>query len=156
MYLSYDPGRTTGWARFSDTGDALGYGQVSMDELLAHVESMIELHNDDPIKVVIVEDFVLFGHKAKQQTGSRMEASQAIGILRTLADRTGAKFFLQPSNIKSLAEKWTQLSAKGKVHSKTHWIDAFNHGAYYLIKQGIRKTELDRENDNKQKDGQER
>jgi len=155
MYLSYDPGRTTGWARFTDDGEAAGYGQLTMDELLAHVENMILLHNDDPIKVLIVEDFVLFGHKAQQQTGSRMEASQVIGILRTLAERTGAEFFLQPSNIKSLAEKWTQLSPKGMVHSKTHWIDAFNHGAYYLIKQGIRKTELERENDNKSKDSKE-
>lgn len=147
MYLSYDPGKITGWARFQDNGEVVETGQLTIDELLAHVENMTLLNETDPIKVIIVEDFILFKHKAQQQTGSRMEASQAIGILRTLAERTGATFFLQPSNIKSMAERFTQVSPKGQAHNKTHWIDAFNHGAYYLIQQGIRKTELERQHE---------
>lgn len=151
MYLAYDPGKTTGWARFDDTGNAQEYGQLSMDELLAHVENMKLLSRDDPLHVVIVEEFKLFGHKARHQVGSQMEASQAIGILRTLAQATNAEFHLQPPTIKSMAEKWTQLSAKGRAHKNSHWIDAYNHGAYYLIKQGIKKTALEVENDNQSK-----
>ena len=145
MYLAYDPGKTTGWAMFDDAGESVQYGQLSLDELVTHVDSMTTRSlTEDPLVAIIVEEFKLFGHKAKHQVGSQMEASQAIGILRVLANNTGAEFVLQPPTIKAMAVKWTQLSPKGLAHAKTHWIDAFNHGAYYLIKRGIRKTELER------------
>lgn len=147
MYLAFDPGKTTGWAKFKDDGSADGYGQVSIDELVEKCEEWKrEDEFNDLLIAVIVEDFVLFKHKAQQQTGSKMEASQAIGILRTLASATGAKFILQPSNIKSTAQKWTQLFPPSN-HKNSHWVDAFNHGAYYLINQGIRKTQLEMDNE---------
>jgi hypothetical protein len=147
MYLAFDPGKTTGWARFKDDGSADGYGQVSINELIGLCEQWkVEDLEGDSIIAIIVEDFVLFKHKAVQQTGSKMEASQAIGILRALASATGAKFVLQPSNIKSTAEKFTQLKPPSN-HKNSHWVDAFNHGAYYLINAGIRKTQLEMDNE---------
>lgn len=142
MYLAYDPGKTTGWARFSDAGDAVSYGQVDLEELMDHLDEMAA--TGEPIIAVIVEDWLLFKKKAAQQVGSRMEASQAIGILKKFAKDVDAEFILQPSNIKSIAQKWTQLKPVGS-HSQSHWVDAFNHGAYYLINAGIRKTQLEKD-----------
>lgn len=142
MYLSFDPGKLTGWAKFDDNGEGLEYGQLTIDGLIEYVSVWTEQHKTVPIRVIIVEDFVLFRHKAQQQTGSRMEASQAIGILRKFASDVGAKLVMQDPSIKKVAQKWTQLSPKGLSHDKTHWIDAFNHGAFYLINEGIRQTEL--------------
>lgn len=154
MYLSYDPGKTTGWARFNDDGSAVEYGQVSLDDLIDHLDAMEKLHETDPVRTIIVEDFTLFSRMAKQQAGSKMEASQAIGMLKAFAARCGPTtlFVLQDPKIKAVAEKLTQLSPKGMAHSRTHWIDAFNHGAYYLINAGIRQTQLEMDNDNKSKD----
>lgn len=149
MYLAFDPGKTTGWARFSDEGEAVGYGQLNLDELIEYTNSV--LAEDETIQAVIVEDWLLFKKKAAQQVGSRMEASQAIGILKKLATDAGAKFVLQPSNIKSIAEKWTQIKPVGS-HANSHWVDAFNHGAFYLINAGIRKTQLEREHERSQTD----
>ena len=143
MYLAYDPGKTTGWAAFRDNGEVFAYGQVSLEELIDHLNEVQEWSKTDPIKVIIYEDFIVYKSKAQKLTGSRMEASQAIGMIKKLASDTGAKLVQQPANIKSIAQKWTQLRPRGS-HDKSHWIDAFNHGAFYLINKGIRQTELER------------
>lgn len=149
MYLAYDPGKTTGFTRFNNEGEPETYGQLSLEELMDHVDLMLHRHDSDPLKAVIYEQFAVYRHKAQKLTGSKMEVAQAIGIIKKLAKDTGATLVVQDASIKSVAEKWTQVSAKGLSHDKTHWIDAFNHGAYYLINQGIRKTQLEKSNEAK-------
>ena len=138
FYLAFDPGKTTGWALFDGMGQVLKTGQANLDELIDLTEEWAKM----PIGTIIYESFVLFRHKARQQTGSKMEASQAIGIIKTLARKTDATLVEQDPTIKSLAQKWTQLKPIGD-HAQSHWVDAFNHGAYWLIRQGIRKTALE-------------
>ena len=145
FYLSFDPGKTKGWAMFDGNGQIIQYGQASLDELIDLTEEWARVW---PISTIIYESFVLFRHKARQQTGSKMEASQAIGIIKTLARKTDATLVEQDPTIKSLAQKWTQLKPIGD-HSQSHWVDAFNHGAYWLIRQGIRKTALEMEQERK-------
>ena len=145
FYLSFDPGKTTGWAMFDGNGQIIQYGQASLDELIDLTEEWARVW---PISTIIYESFVLFRHKARQQTGSKMEASQAIGIIKTLARKTDATLVEQDPTIKSLAQKWTQLKPIGD-HAQSHWVDAFNHGAYWLIRQGIRKTALEMEQESK-------
>lgn len=145
FYLSFDPGKTTGWAMFDGNGQIIQYGQASLDELIDLTEEWARVW---PISTIIYESFVLFRHKARQQTGSKMEASQAIGIIKTLARKTDATLVEQDPTIKSLAQKWTQLKPIGD-HAHSHWVDAFNHGAYWLIRQGIRKTALEMEQERK-------
>lgn len=145
FYLAFDPGKTTGWAMFDGNGQIIQYGQASLDELIDLTEEWARVW---PLTAIIYESFVLFRHKARQQTGSKMEASQAIGIIKTLARKTDATLVEQDPTIKSLAQKWTQLKPIGD-HAQSHWVDAFNHGAYWLIRQGIRKTALEMEQERK-------
>ena len=72
-----------------------------------------------------------------------MPAPKAIGIVETYADIWDAKVIKQPSHIKTSAENLTgvrTIDEHGKKLPKeqTHVIDAYNHGEYYLIGQGIR------------------
>lgn len=147
MYLAFDPGQTTGWCRFADNGDSVDYGQVYLDELPGLIDLMVIWAKDDPLKVIIYEDYRLFGHKAKAQIGSKMPASVAIGSILTLAHRTGAPTVNQEARIKTIAQKWTQLKPPSN-HAQSHWVDAYNHGAYYLINEGIKKTALELEAQN--------
>lgn len=94
------------------------------------------------IKVVIVEEYILFKNKAQAQAGSRMPASVAIGKAETFAKLWGAAFIKQPSAVKAIAERLTGQSTKGMSHSKTHVLDAFNHGEYWLIKNKIKEVKL--------------
>lgn len=140
MYLAFDPGLTTGWAKFDNDGVIQASGQVSHDGLMHLVDGFEVEHNTDPVKVVIYEVYRIFRHKAMAQVGSEVPAAQAIGIIKTLIRATGAQEVKQPSHILSIAEKWTGLSPVGD-HKNSHWVDAFNHGAYWLIKEGIRPTQ---------------
>lgn len=140
MYLSFDPGKVTGWAKFTDDGEVAASGQADLDTLIDLCTEWAI--TEEKIIAVIYEEFVVFKHKAKHFAGSRMEASQAIGIIKGLARRTGADLVVQGSDIKPMAQRFTQVKPPSD-HAQSHWVDAFNHGAYYLINQGIRKTALE-------------
>ncbi len=151
MILAFDPGATTGWCSFNDEGDTIEFGQLSLDELADKVEEWVSDHDNAYITIhtVVYETFKLFRHKAKRQSGSDMPASQAIGIIKTLIRRLDSPTVItQDPSIKSIAQKWTQMNPPAN-HSQSHWVDAFNHGAYYLINEGVRKTYLQMEQDKK-------
>lgn len=134
-YLALDPGLHTGWATWDKAGLFIDMGTThSYDELHDKLAAF-----PFTIQVVIVEDFKLFQHRAKQQSGSRMPAPRAIGQIETFARLWGAAVVKQPASIKSNAERLTDISTKGLSHEQTHVLDAFNHGEYYLIGQGIKK-----------------
>lgn len=138
-YLAFDPGGVTGWCTFDDQGNATEFGQLTLNELADQIEHWAQ---QSEIHTVIYEDFKLFKHKAQKQAGSRMPASQAIGMIKLLIRRLDAKTVVQDSSIKSTAQKLTQMNPPSN-HAESHWVDAFNHGAYYLINEGIRKTYLE-------------
>lgn len=136
-YLSVDPGKHTGWAIWNVKGEFLDMGTThSNDELHTKLETFSGIHE------VIYEDFLLFKHKAKDQVGSRMPASQAIGIIETFARQWGAKITKQPSHIKNQAELLSGMSTKKMAKSETHKIDAYNHGFFYLVKNKIIQVQI--------------
>lgn len=137
-YLALDPGLHTGWAVWDKDGKFLEMGTVhSHEKLHDRLESF-----PSTIKVVILEDFTLWFHKARKQAGSKMPAPKTIGQVETFARLWGAEIVKQPSSIKPIAEKMTGLFTKGKPKIETHVMDAFNHGEYYLIKNSIKQIQL--------------
>jgi hypothetical protein len=136
-YASFDPGATTGWVLWTEDCVIIDKGQATFEELI----DLLEEDRFKTVKVIIYENFKLFKWKAQQQSGSTMPASQAIGMILSFAHRRGASLVDQPSNILPIAEKLTQVKMPGN-HAKSHWVSAFLHGAYYLIKQGIYVTPL--------------
>lgn len=143
-YLAADPGTHTGWAMWDKNGDFIKMGTSHSDESLHELLESL----DRTIRVVIIEDYTLWKHKADAQIGSRMPAPKAIAILQTFARLWRARIVLQPSHIKPNAEKLTGMRTKdpktGKKIPKaqTHVIDAYNHGEYYLRKNGIKEHVL--------------
>ena len=147
MYLAFDPGETTGWALFDKAGDIKEWGQLTMDEL--HLK-LTEWESLD-IDTVICEGFIIYRHKAKKFAGNRMLTIQVIGIVKSFAHRMNAKYVEQDSDILPIAQKHTQVFMP-KDHSESHKVSAFNHGAEWLIRQGIRKTALEEEQNTKVKE----
>jgi hypothetical protein len=70
------------------------------------------------------------------QTGSRFVAVQIIGALKAYARRVGAKFVLQPANVLTVAALHSGVKRPSN-HNKSHDIDAYNHGYYYLETKGL-------------------
>lgn len=142
MITAWDPGKTTGFAIWSPEGELRELGQCDINDMVTTWRRLESTHGK--ITAVIYEDFRLFAKKARQQTGSNMPASQVIGMLRTLAELSDAHETVQPANIKDIAIKWSGV-ARPLDHSATHSIDAYLHGFYWMKRQGIVKTVLQKQ-----------
>jgi hypothetical protein len=130
---AFDPGETTGYALFNAAGVNLERSQVK--GRLALYDLLEEI---GPVEHVIIEDFRLFQHKALQQSGSRLETVRVIGAIESWAHNTKGRVTLQPPTIKPIAQLWSGKVPKGS-HSLSHSVDAFNHGFYFLQKNGYTK-----------------
>jgi hypothetical protein len=141
MILAVDPGKTTGLSWWTDDYEHRGMEQVPLEDIPTKWFELSDTYG--PIKLAIVEEFVLFGKRAVQQTGSRMEASQGVGMIKALASANGCEVVIQPSSIKTVALKWSGIKMPSN-HKDTHEYDAYLHGYYYFVKEGKIKTALQR------------
>ena len=127
-----DPGNTTGWAVLTyNGGDVLFVGQTKADDF---VKVLDRLYAAFTVKVIVYEDFILYANRAQQQTGSRFYASQVIGMLKVYATNNNTELIRQPAQILKMAPKVTGMEKPKLSHDKTHYVDAFNHVAWYLIR----------------------
>ncbi len=136
-YLSIDPGKTSGWVTWDSNGNMLKQGQTKGP---IEFESLLE-ELSDSVRVAVVEDFTLYRSHALQQSGSKMETSKLIGVIESWCRRNDVNLVMQPASILSIAQLWSGVKMP-KNHAKSHWVSAYNHGYYYLIKKNIRKLEL--------------
>lgn len=141
IIVAFDPGETTGICVIEQAdGDAkpTKYANVPFLELLDWLTSAPKPD------VVVYEDFQILPHKAVKFAGSRMETIQAIGMIKSYVHKHRARQVRQSPTIKTIAERWTQIPPP-KNHAHGHWVDAYNHGMYWLIEQKLAKTVLQRE-----------
>jgi hypothetical protein len=137
--LSFDPGDTTGWCyqnedETKDFGNAVGLKEVI--DVCKKYEGKVD-H-------VVIEDYVILQKKASSHSGSRVPAIQIIGYLKGWAIGEGVDVTLYPARLKPIQQRMTQMVPRG-AHKNTHWVDAFNHGRYYLIKEHGADTALMKE-----------
>jgi hypothetical protein len=135
---------TTGWASFVD-GELEWFGDIKASDF----ETVEQYWGDvallikklDPTEVVI-EDYRLFGHKAKQQSWSALETPQLIGWMRMYCYEKGIPVIFQsPKDKVRVADpQLERLGVIQKVGSsywcqgrKTnlHQRDAIRHGVFY-------------------------
>jgi len=137
---AFDPGDTTGWSRLAwHDGTELEHGMVKFPDMPGFLYD----RDLDEVVAVVCEDFRLFQHKAIQQSGSKFDAVAVIGMLRLWVYPFSNQLHLQPPSIKPIAERLSGRKPKG-AHNKSHDVDAYNHGIYYLKQLGNFKTELER------------
>ena len=134
--LSFDPGNTTGWV-YQNPQKMIDYGQVPD---LVGVINVCEEHKGI-VDQLVIEDYVILGAKAMSHTGSRVPAIQVIGYLKAWAIQNKVPVKLYPARMKPIQQKRTGKVPKG-AHSKNHWVDAYNHGRYWLIENGHAKSAL--------------
>ena len=131
--IALDPGETTGWATFHENGFPSDTGHVSGDVVgVADLlwGGVFEL----PPKAVVFETYRIQDAKAHQF--STVPTLQVIGAIRAYAHIHGAKLVGQEPGIKSSAVKFSGIVPEGR-HETQHWVDGFNHGFFYLQRQGI-------------------
>ena len=130
MVISVDPGDTSGIAYWSDTGEFVEKEMLTQEELFDKIEKL------ENVTAIVCEDYRLRQGKQMVQTGSRFVAVQIIGALKAYARRVGAKFILQPANVLTVAALHSGMK-RPTNHSRSHDIDAYNHGYYYFETEGL-------------------
>jgi hypothetical protein len=152
--LGIDPGINIGIARY-DVEDKKILHQfdktIKWDIfviILDGIARMAQERRDEESIVIVVEDFRLFATKAKDQIGSRMDASQVIGAIRYVVGASKGKIELvmQQPSINETAAKWSGRGldiVKRKGHLPDN-ISAANHAFFWLTKNGyLRPRVLD-------------
>lgn len=135
--LSFDPGETTGWV-YQDPQKMIDYGQASgLENVMKVCEEFV-----GEVDYLVVEDYVILGKKAMSHAGSRVPAIQVIGYLKAWAITNKVPIQMYNARLKPTQQKRTQKFPKG-AHSKNHWVDAYNHGRYFLIERGLAKSALE-------------
>ena len=136
-YLALDPGESTGYAMFKSDGDVEDFGTLkgrpALYEFLEHIVP-------STVKVVVIEDYTLYPWKGKEQSWSKLDTVRYIGAIEFWAHKRLTQVVFQPPNIKSIAYMWAGIKVP-KNHDHSHQTDAYVHGVYYLQKQGIRKPQ---------------
>lgn len=139
ILIAFDPGKTTGVAKFVH-GEVQEMNQIHIDDFPKFMDRVRDECQGEV--VFLFENFRLFSWKAKQQSGSTMEASQIIGMIKMVAAGMGADIQEQSPQIKPVAQKWTGVIPP-KNHANSHQVDAYNHGVYWLISKGMRRIEVE-------------
>lgn len=129
MILVVDPGDTTGWAMFDREGGLIDKGQADLNEFF-------KLITEHSFAMFLVEDYRLRKGKQAQQTGSRFQAVQVIGALKYAAYLDEVNFELVDVQAKMLGSMYSGVKPPSD-HKKSHEIDAYNIGIYWLVKNGV-------------------
>ncbi|HEY0750017.1 MAG TPA: hypothetical protein VGD26_02610 [Chitinophagaceae bacterium] len=136
-YLAIDPGDTSGWATFDWQGNLIGMGQVKEADF---VEKFTDLLTSD-LQHVIIEDYVLFQHKAMAQTnarGRKLKTAKMVGQLEMLANLRDVPYTKQESGRYRIGAMWGGFEIPSN-HSISHQYVAAAHGIFWLQSNGIRK-----------------
>jgi hypothetical protein len=148
--IGIDPGKSIGFARWDVEDKEIKFQDdriiqwdlfcVMLDQLEEYAKTLQE-----PLTIVC-ESFVLFGHRAQQQVGSKFETCEVIGTLKYVARRSNGKINLvmQPSSLNTTAAKF---SGRGVdiVEKKGHLPDnvsASNHAHYWLVTNGFLRNRI--------------
>lgn len=148
IIASWDPGVTTGYAVFKLSEFApegfviVKIGDCQEDELVSTWQEIEDSYG--PITVAVVEDFRLFMKRARAQRNSNMPASKIIGKLEAMRDMSkgATRLVMQPASVKTMGMRYAGIDRMPSDHSKTHSLDAYVHGYFYGVKEGIFKTKL--------------
>jgi hypothetical protein len=129
--LAIDPGKHTGWARFTN-GIMTEFGTVHGEE-----EIWPWLVKQTP-SCFVVEDYKIRDeqHGGFDHQFQSVFPAQVIGAAKFYAAIRGIPCYIQQPTIKSAASGLV-LGKPYKKQSNKHHFDAYLHGAYFIKKNGL-------------------
>lgn len=138
IYIAIDPGKTTGVACWDETckdktGQPVYVEQFSRKDLTHFLFNKLPGRGT---RVIIYEDYKILKHKANMHIGSELPAVEVIGEIKAAAYLLKIETVAQPAQILPIAQKWSGLKLPSD-HSISHWPSAFNHGFYWLQRNGL-------------------
>lgn len=148
-YLAIDPGGTSGWARFDESGDTIGFGKIK-----GHDNFLDWLELQEEVKVLVLENYKVGRSGGSQFTHSfgDVPTLQLIGAIKRVAKKQGWTIVEQTPNDMYMGLRhiglWERYRGGGKALHVPDDQSALAHGVYYLTKIGVRKHRLDERDSN--------
>jgi len=135
---AFDPGGTTGWARFQGL-HLRGSGQLDTPDMISGPVVMRNHLQMYPCTHMVIENYRIYGNKKDQHVNSDVHTLRLIGAIETLLTlgygptkqlslgkqlASAAKGFVTDERLEDLG-----LWQKGQRHAR----DAIRHGIYYIL-----------------------
>jgi hypothetical protein len=138
MYLSIDPGATTGWCMFDNVGGINWMNSIKHDLVIEWLETL------QGVELVIIEEFMLNppGFRNQVPKHDKMITVQVIGYVKSWAKRNKVKVVEQQRDKRMVGYKYWGQKPLPKSDPLNHAYDATAHGIYYLQRKGIREPQL--------------
>jgi hypothetical protein len=141
MILGVDPGQLTGIALVDDQGALQRNWNADFDTVK---KMLADKKFTSLIDQVVMEQFVLYRNKAGKQVGSKMPASKVIGMVELWASMHNIPIAMQMASVLPIAMKISRVRPVG-AHNDNHWVDAYNHAFYWLVKHRNVPTPFEKE-----------
>ena len=126
--LAIDPGDTTGWALFVD-GTLAEWGHVGGN--FTTLETLIKTARPD---VLVVEEYRIYGWRAKQHSWSDVPTLRLIGAIQMLAAQQRMPIVMQTAQqAKGFSEDEKLRAWNFYQTGMKHANDAIRHGCYYIL-----------------------
>lgn len=133
--LAFDPGETTGFARFVN-GHLMWSEQLKTHTILeaASILDCLIAPNASTTFEVVIENYQVFKWRAKQHVGDTLHTPRLIGAIELLCALRGINLTKQtPQNAKGFSTdaklKAWDMYRPGQPHAR----DAIRHGIYYIL-----------------------
>ena len=134
--LAIDPGETTGYAIYKN-------GKIICEEIqvgLHNLKQIWDLIDSCKLDVVVCEDYIIYGSKAKMHAWNKLVTPQIIGAIRLSCELLKVPLYMQMASTAKGFCNDTKLKEwgfwiKGHDHSR----DAIRHVIYFLLFHNERK-----------------
>lgn len=164
---SFNEGKgTTGWCIINNKNNIINVGIISATQYLtkeaywdAHVKLIKAFKQKYSNSVLVIEDYLLYANKAKQQINSRLETPQLLGILKYTATLENLPYATQTAS--EVKQRWNDkvllwkgLLQKTGIHyavtlqkgdikiTNPHIRDALRHAIHYNYFKNKSKQEV--------------
>ena len=153
---AYEEGKgTTGYSiwKFNPDNNAFNMeyaGNIrayNYDSQMSYFDAHIKLLDEVKPDILIMEDYLLYAHKASQQIGSKMETPQLIGLIKYECNNRHIEVVIQAAY--EVKRRWTDkilvykgiIRKTGNVYRDTnskvvsrHSKDSIRHAMHYITK----------------------
>lgn len=129
-YLAIDPGKSNGVCAYDGKFYLTFMMTIDTNDMVQFLDIF------DNVDTCILEDFMLYPNKAKEQIYSDMETSRVIGRTESWAERKKVNLVKQGAKIKDTGYKWIGKKPLPKSNPRNHELDAHVHFMYWAIKNG--------------------
>jgi hypothetical protein len=133
--LAIDPGdKNHGFALFEQQNKDL-WNKIRIG-VRTESDELYQLIKTQEPNIVIVEKFMTYPWKSKQQSWSKQKTPQIIGGIKALATVYGFEVIEQSTSNRDIGYMWGSIKKLPKSNPSNHAHDAEAHAVFYIIDNG--------------------